>query len=172
MERKATSHLLDINSWEITGSVYEGDRIVRGKSVEKLKNTVEINAKEDYVKVFVKPAFEMARCLTGTETQFVNFLMPYISYDSGMLTKANGRPLTRAQIAVETGLALKTVDRLLLSLRQKQVLSKNKMGRQIQFFMNPWLFMRGKRINKTLYEMFRGSRWAKLYDADSRFERG
>ena len=78
---------------------------------------------------------------------------------------SNGRIVTRSHIAQEMQQSERQVDRTLDKLREKQVLKKV-IGakREVSIIMNPWLFMRGKRINKTLYEMFRNSDWAKVYD--------
>jgi len=94
----------------------------------------------------------------------VYFLLPYLSYESGMLKHPNGQPLHRLYIAKETGLSINSVDRILQKLKENQIISRNVTGQSVQYIMNPWLFMRGKRINKTLYEMFKNTRWAKVYD--------
>jgi hypothetical protein len=150
---------------EKTGEMYAGDRVVRKKSIEYLQSTVEILPSETYVKLYLKPLSILAESLTGPESLMVYFLIGYLSYDSGILMHSNGKILTRSFIADAMGQSERQVDRTLDKLREKQVLKKV-LGakREVSIIMNPWLFMRGKRINKTLYEMFRNSDWAKVYD--------
>jgi hypothetical protein len=54
-----------------------------------------------------------------------------------------------------------TVDKLLDSLNKKQVIGKHKTGRTVCFTVNPFIFMKGNRVNKTLAKFFENSRWAK-----------
>ena len=161
--KKVTQVLIKPETGEVTGELYEGDRIYRGKSDEYLKSTVEINKDEPYAKAYIKPMFALAQCLSGAELQMIYFLLPSLSYDSGLLMHSNGKPITRQFISDSAGLAIKTTDKIIQGLHQKQVMGKHNNGREVHFTMNPWLFMRGKRINKTLYEIFKNSRWAKVY---------
>lgn len=164
-ERKVAQVIFSPVTGEKTGEIYQGDRIYRKKSDDYLKNTVEILANEPYTKAYHKVMFAVSNGLTGTELQMVYTLLPFLSYESGMLKHGNnGQPLTRSYISVYTGLSLKTVDRIMAGLKEKQVIGRNVVGREVQYFMNPWLFMRGKRINKTLHDMFKNSHWAKVYD--------
>ena len=167
-EKAVTRVLCSPETGEKTGELYQGDRIYRKESDEYLKSTVEILPDEPYAKTFLRPMFQVARGLTGTEIQMIYSLLPYLSYESGMLKHHNGQPVTRSYVAEMTGLSLKTVDRILSALKEKQVLGRNVVGREVQYFMNPWLFMRGKRINQTLHDMFKNSHWAKVYEMRSK----
>lgn len=153
--------LVSPKTGEIVGQLYEGDRIHRAKSDEYLQGTVELNKNEPYAKAYLRPMFDLAKALSGAELQMVYFLLPYLSYESGILMHHNGKALNRAYISDMSGLAIKTVDKILQGLHSKQVIGKHSSGREIQFTMNPWLFMKGKRINKTLHEFYKNSRWAK-----------
>ena len=144
--------------------MYKGDRILRKKSLEYLQDTTEILHDEPYAKAYLKPMFQIAKTLKGTELQMVYFLLPFLSYESGMLKHPNGQPLNRTYIAKETGLSINSVDRILQKLKEKRIISRNVTGHEVQYLMNPWLFMRGKRINKTLYDIFKNSEWAKVYN--------
>jgi len=163
-ERKVTHVMFSADTWEKTGELYEGDRVLRKQSEDYLKNTIEILKDEPYTKTYHRVMFAVANCLTGAEMQLAYILLQFLSYESGMLKHQNGQPVTRQYIAQYTGLSLKTVDKLLQKLKEKQVIGRNVVGREVQYFMNPWLFMRGQRINKTLYDMFKNSRWAKIYE--------
>jgi len=162
METRAI--LCDPRTGEKTGEIRTGDKIVRARTKEYFGATVEILPDEAYIKTFTKPLTQLAETLTGPETSLVYYLVQYLSYESGMLKHRNGQPLDRAYISDETGQSERTVDRLLQGLKEKHVMGRNVVGREVQYFLNPWLFMRGKRINRTLHDMFKNSRWAKVYE--------
>ncbi|MHB8916546.1 MAG: hypothetical protein ACYC4H_00850 [Desulfocucumaceae bacterium] len=156
--------ICDPETGEKKGELRTGDRIVRARTKEYMGDTVEILPDEAYIKTFTKPLTQLAETLTGPETSLVYYLVQYLSYESGMLKHRNGQPLDRTYISGETGQSERTVDRLLHGLKAKHVVGRNVVGREVQYFLNPWLFMRGKRINKTLHDMFKNSRWAKVYE--------
>lgn len=153
----------DFATGEKLTELYEGDRILRKQTAEYLADTVELLPNETYVRLYSRPMFELAKTLTGAEMQFVYYLLSYLSYESGMLRQKNGKPLDRDRMCRDTGLSARSVDRMLASLKEKQVIGRNVTGREVQYFMNPYLFMRGKRVNKTLHAMFCRTRWAMLY---------
>lgn len=144
---------------EMVGHIETGDRILKAKSIEG----VEIGRNEAYTKVYLKPMFELAKVLTGTEAQFVNYLMSYAGYASGILQHDNNKPLTREVMKEETGQDERTIDRILCALIEKQVIGKHKTGRSLIFTANPYIFMRGKRINETLYNLYKHTKWAKMH---------
>lgn len=147
-----------------TVDLFEGDAVLRDASKKYLKRTMDITGESPFVKTYTKPLTQLARQLSGAEMNMVYYLLPYISYESGALKHQNGKLLTRAFIALEMGQSERTVDRILQSLKSKKVISHNYVGKEVQYFVNPWLFMKGQRINKTLYEMFKNSDWAKIHD--------
>jgi len=162
--KKAVAVMYSPETGEKTGEIYPGDRILRKKSEDYLTGTVEILKDETYTKIFGRAGFRLARALTGAELQMIYLLVHYISFDSGILMHSNGKPITRYFLAKETGMSERTVDRILQGLKEKQVLGKHVSGREVHYTVNPWLFMKGNRINRTLYEFFKNTRWAKIYD--------
>lgn len=153
-----------VNSYgEIENTLYTNDtiKIIRGSTKDYLNSTIEINKDEDFVKVYTKAMFGISRSLSGTESTFVNYLLQYIQYQTGILTLSNGRTLSRSHMAQETELDVKTVDKILNNLIKKQILGKHKTGRTVCFLVNPYIFMKGNRVNKTLVKLFENTRWAK-----------
>jgi len=157
--------ICDPETGEKIDELNTGDKIVRAKTQEYLKSTVEILPNATYIKTYLRPLAMLSESLTGPETYMVYYLLQYLSYESGILVHQNGRTLSREYITEETGQSERQVDRTIERLKEKEVLKKVVgAGRQVCFLMNPWLFMRGKRINKTLYELFKNSRWAKVHE--------
>jgi hypothetical protein len=162
--------VIDVQSGTVTHEINEGDtlRIIKGDKKFKKKADdepkVSINDEEPFIKIYTKPLFELSKSLNGTESQFVNYLIQFIRYNTGILAYDNGKPITRVTMAKDTGLSKKTIDRLINSLTDKEILGKHKTGRCTTLTVNPFIFMRGHKVNQTLYEFFINSRWAKMYD--------
>ena len=159
----ANLKVINTDTGEVKSDIFPGDRIVRKKSIDYLASTVEVNKDEPFIKVYTKTMFTLAQSLSGTENQFINYLLQYISYTSYVLANPDGKPLRRADIVKETGLKECWVDRVLESLVNKQVLAKTRTGGDLQFYANPYLFGKGKRVNSTIAKMFSNTRWAKMY---------
>lgn len=155
--------LINTDTGEVKAEMMPGDRIVRKKSIDYLTSTVEVNKDEPFVKVYTRTMFKVAQTLTGTENQFVNYLMQYIQYNSYVLANDNGKVLRRCNMISETGLSETSIDRLLAGLVDKQILAKTRTGGDLQFYANPYLFGKGKRVNSTIEKMFSNTRWAKMY---------
>lgn len=162
---KAVADIVIRGTGEVINTLNEGDRILRKKSADYLDSSIEILPDAAYVKTFLKPMSQLSESLSGPESFMVYYLLQYLSYDSGILLHSNGQIVTRSYIAEELGQSERQVDRTIDKLREKQVLKKV-LGakREVSIIMNPYLFMRGKKINKTLYELFKNSRWAKVHE--------
>lgn len=168
--KKLRAKVIDITTGKVTHEIMEGDtfKIIKRKD-EKDKGKVKgeyvsINANEPFVKVFTKPLFELSKSLNGTESQFLNYLIQYIRYDTGNLLHSNGKVLTRTKMAEDTGLSKRTIDRVIVNLIEKEILGKHKTGRNITLDVNPFIFLKGCKVEKGLYEKYMNTKWAKLYE--------
>lgn len=143
----------------------EGDRILRKKSIDFLKNTDEIQKTEMYVKFFLKSASVLAReKLSSTEIAVCLELLQYIRYDTGYLAYENGSKLTLDDIKRRCDFISNTsVVRAIDELVDKKILAKVRTGKENNYLVNPYIFMRGARVNKTLSKTFENTKWAKLY---------
>lgn len=143
----------------------EGDRILRKKSIDFLKNTDEIQKTEMYVKFFLKSASVLAReKLSSTEMSVCLELLQYIRYDTGYLAYENGTKLTLDDIKRRCDFISNTsVIRAIDELVGKKILAKVRTGKENNYLVNPYIFMRGARVNKTLSKTFENTKWAKLY---------
>lgn len=93
--------------------------------------------------------------LSGAELAIVMLLMGYISYNSGMLVKGGGNPVSQSDIERLTGFNRITVVKSMDKLVRKKVFARNKVGKSYQYFANPYIFFRGRFINATLVDMFK-----------------
>ena len=115
-----------------------------------------------FVKVFpdelanvVTTLDEEGKRLSGAELAIIMLLMGHISYDSGMLTKGGGNPITQTDIEKITGFTKLTITKSMDRLVRKKVFARNKVGKKYQYFANPYIFFRGRFINATLVDMFK-----------------
>lgn len=113
---------------------------------------------DTFVKLFTSDLAGIVDDLTGAEAFTLFALIPYISYETGMLTAgatSNKRPLINEDIRYMIKRAESNVTIIMDKLVSKRILSRNKVGRSYQYFANPYIFFKGKFINKTLIAMFR-----------------
>lgn len=169
--------IIDLDSGEVV-ELEAGDRIkvIRESSInshkknieniseQELINKVEINEKESFVKAYVRPMIDLGNSLTGAEMNLVYYMLPYLNYCNGMITANNGRPLAKEKIVRDLGVNKRQIEKLIKNLKDKQVIGIHKTGHEVQYFMNPWLFMKGQKINRTLHVMFKNTRWAKMFE--------
>lgn len=147
--------------------VFEGDRIVRAEQTEFLQEHEVWKPKENFVKVYdsgidsiLDNISDKDACkLSGMDCKLLLKLIRYISYESGMLTKTGKNDsryaLTNEDIGNMTGTRKQTVIKSMNNLVELSILSRNKYGRQYQYYANPYIFFRGKYINKMLKNMFK-----------------
>jgi hypothetical protein len=117
-------------------------------------------AKDEFIKVFPKEIAEIAPSLSGTEIIIVMLLMNCMSYADGLLRKGGkGKPVTMEYIERLTGYSRKTVIKSMANLVRKKVYFYGRTGRKetdpYQFYVNPYIFFKGKYINPTLVSMFK-----------------
>ena len=156
---------------EILNEIYEGDKIVRQEQND-YKNThyIGFKKKEAFVKVFVHPITALFKELPTKEYAVTMALMPFISYNDGIL-RYNGKIVDGKTISDVLGENYETFKRIITSLIKKEILGKverpsdtyaNKTKKCL--VVNPFIFLRGQDIEKDIVEMFNGSKWANIED--------
>jgi hypothetical protein len=148
---------------EIETDIREGDRILRGQSTERLTNLIKINDKRPFVKVYIDSISEIAKDgeLRGADYTVLFSMMPYIRFETGLIAHDNGRYMRGESIIPLTGLAGNTVYKSLEHLVKKRIFAKVRTGRDIKLYANPYIFMRGREVNRTLESMFRNTKYEK-----------
>jgi len=141
----------------------EGDRIIRKETTDKLQSLVAINSGKHYVKVYIDSFSHLPldESLNGSDMSVLFTLIPMIQYETGLIAHENGKYVHQNSIVRLSGLSLASVCRSMEKLVQRRILAKVRTGRDIKFYANPYIFMRGRMINRTLQSMFSTSRFAK-----------
>ena len=81
-----------------------------------------------------------------------------MGYEDCCLKYPNGKDITTDNLADITGLSRSVIYSTIASLMKKDILYKGKNSNNRQYFINPWLFCKGNRINKVLKTMFKNYR--------------
>lgn len=117
---------------------------------------------DEFVKIFPKEIAQIAPLLNGTELLIVIHMTKCMSYSDGLLRKggkANGNPITFNDIMQLTGFSKKTVIKSMANLVRKRVYFYGRTGTKetdpYKFYVNPYIFFKGKYINPTLVSMFK-----------------
>lgn len=149
--------VIDSDSGEKLTDINPGDRLVRGKTVEYLSTTQEWKL-EHFYKGNLQEIKKWLTDLSPNEKAILFTISPYVGYDDCCLKHENGNMITFDCIVELSGLSRSTVSEVMNSLILKDIIYKGKNGKERQYFVNPWLFAKGNRINKVLKTMFRNYR--------------
>jgi len=141
---------------EVIAATDNGDyiNVTKSGSVEYLNNYDTWEIKHFY-KGNIDELKELNKGLTITEAGFILKIIPYINYADCLLIHSNGKDINQDSLIEITGLSRQTTYRTIKSLINKDVLYKGKNSKGNQYFVNPWLFIRGNVVNKVLKSMFK-----------------
>lgn len=154
---------------EIIGEFGEGDKIVRKASIDYLKET-EVWKIEHFYKGNIAEIRKQLESLSTFEKAFLFSIATYVGYEDCCIKYDNGQCLGFDDLVKITRIsrtkALSTINGLI----KADILYKGKNSKGLQYFVNPWLFCKGTRIQKVLKTMFRnykikvmnGQRWGEL----------
>lgn len=155
------------NDGEIINEVYEGDRLVRKSTIDYLHEHVEIGKDKGFTKMFDDILFDLyAENLTGKQLSFALLMCKYIKYDSGLIAYSNGKPIDYEGFMEITKMSQSAIFECLNVLVKKRIFAKTKVGYDIKYFANPYIFCKGTRINKTLEDTFKNSKWCALHNIE------
>jgi len=120
---------------------------------------VQVNQNKNFIKVFTDELMKIRKKMNSTDIIVSTILMHFISYESGMLTKTGKNderyPLVNKDIEHITGLSDKVIVKTMKKLVDVGVYARAKHKRSFKYFANPYVFMKGNSINKTLRDMFK-----------------
>lgn len=178
-DKPIIAYVVSKESGEITTDIYEGDKIVRQNSSKSYKKIITgtdgvINYEKWNLENFYKANSPEIRLLlkdlSQAEKAFLFSIAPYISFDDCHLQYANGVDIGTEDLVKITSFSRSLTYQTITALINKDILYKGKNSTNRQFFVNPWLFCKGNRINKVLKTMFKnykirvlqGKRWKDL----------
>ena len=139
------------------GELNEGDKILRKSSIEFLGD-YEIWIVNRFYKGNIDEIEKLLKELTIGEKALLFSIVPFIGYNDCCIKYKNGSCMNLEDIVKKTYISKATVIKAVNSLIKKDILYKGKNSKNIQLFINPWLFCKGNRINKVLKTMFKNYR--------------
>lgn len=162
--------LTDIDSGEvIVDGIQPGDkvRIIRKEQLDAKRRmeaqTVPCNTGRRFVKQFPDLSAKLCERLSPNAVWLLNFLMPYVGINSGIIRYRNGVFVKRMDIVklCSASLSERTADRAVSELCEKGILAKCTVENKRAFIMNPHVMQNGSRANATLLGLFKDTEWVK-----------
>lgn len=159
--------LIDADSGEVCGEINVGDKIIPKPISDAFdaslrdERIIALNKGKPYMKLY-RQTFELLahENLSAADWNIVCMLVAKTHKKSGLIAHRNNRPITAESLAKALGTHVKTVDASLRRLCDIGIIARSKTAGQFRFFCNPFIFMDGRYINKTLYQMFRRTKFA------------
>lgn len=124
----------------------QGDRVFRKSASDYLKNAKEI--KYSFIKINPR-IYEYCRKYSTLQT-----LICHIGYMDNILQFDNGKLITMKNMSKLCGVSNSTIRRQVQGMIADDILHKIKENKTTYFILNPWLCMRGKRIDTKTYNEF------------------
>lgn len=165
--RRKRAYIINKETGEIEDEIYEGDRIRRASQdryYKNLEDVIELNKDKTFIKMYNDTISVLGQeDMSLAEYKVCFTLLKYINYGSGILRyENNGRELNLTDIVRITRLSRTTVSRALKGLIEKKIYGVHKTGKENCYTVNPFIFMKGRYVNKTLYDFYKKSKWAKI----------
>jgi len=149
------SVLINPDTGEKMGEVREGDVILRKNSIDYL-DSCHVWKVEHFYKGNAAEMKKLMKELTPNEKVLLFSIAVYVGYEDCCLKHDNGNELTTKDLVMLSGLGRSTTFETINSLIQKDILYKGRnSSKNRQYFINPWIFCKGNRINKVLKTMFK-----------------
>lgn len=184
VEKIVRAHVVSVDTGEVTTDIYEGDSIHRRESKEayarlgkKDDRPVEtlIWSMSNFMKMNTLEVRLWMDDLSQAEKAFLFSIVPCVSYDDCHLQLPDGSDIGTEDLIKITKLSRGLVYETIESLLKKDILYKGKNSKNRQYFVNPWIFCKGNRINKVLKTMFKnykirilgGKAWKDVKDNSS-----
>lgn len=153
--------------------VWAGDRVIRYNSLKFLKEREKkrvksINkemSKRLFAKVFINASDILGdENLSSGEYAVLMKLFRYIEYDSCILKYENGKDLNLSGIkSICNSISERTVENSIKKLLERGILAVGKNGKENIYVVNPYIFFRGTVPDDEAEDIFRETKWAKLY---------
>lgn len=152
------SYLVSKSTGEVTGEVNAGSKIISRNSLNYLKAQRELENLPEQVNQFFKGNAEEIRLILEeldiSEKGMLLTIAAYVGYDDCCVKYTNGKDVNANHLFKMAKIGRTKGYEILDSLRAKDIIYVGKNSKSYQYFVNPWLFCKGKRIDKVLRRMF------------------
>jgi len=159
------SHLIvDRETGDCIGELNPGDRIIRKKIIDELPDDPGKMpfSNGEWGKTYNSSLNKLARLnLTAAEYKTILLFLTLVRFGSGLVAYGNYKPVNIEWLETELNMSNKTTCRTLQKLLGHRIIAQSYSGGERIYFFNPYIYQKGRYINKTLFEMFKKSEWAK-----------
>lgn len=164
--RPVLGRVIDNNGC-ISRELKQGDRIIDGNSSRALqtKKMREIEAKksgekqewnlEHFFKGHIPEIRELMKSLSTFDRAFLFSIATYVGYEDCCLKFDNGRVLDFEDLVDISGMSRGKLSEVLNGLKNADIIYKGVNSKGFQYFVNPWIYCKGVRINAVLKTMFK-----------------
>jgi len=154
--------LMNTETGQILHELQEGDRLVRGKSVDSYLTFESAPKGETFTKLYHKVLPIMVDCeLSSAELMLFMHLAANLRYLSNVAKYQNGKLITRGNLQDDLKLSEPTIKRSIYRLIKVGLMVEASTIEGKVFIINPFVVTVGDKINKTVYDLFRKSKWAR-----------
>ncbi len=152
--------IIDVETGVVCGELEQGDRIVKSKSVEYLKNNIRIPKEEQFVKMYRNSVSLLNTSkLTGAEYAIVLYLASNLRYQSNIAKYENGKLINRENLKRDLQFNEETVKRAIRKLITEGILCEISSTAGKVFVMNPFIFNVGEVVEKSIVDIFKKTKW-------------
>jgi len=154
--------VVETETGAVLTEINPGDRIVRSNSAEALKDLESAPEGETFTKLYHKVVPKLAQCkLSSAEWAIFLYLGANLRYISNVSKYRNGQLITRDNVQRDLKLPEITVKRSILQLIREGLIVEAKTIEGKVFVINPFVVSVGEKVSKTVYDLFRKSKWAR-----------
>jgi predicted HTH transcriptional regulator len=154
--------IIDSDTGEITGALESGDRIVRKNSIDNYQEKQKAPNNETFSKLYHGSIPELSECkMTASEYKVFIFLSTHLRYQSNVAKFSNGKPITRQNIQTIVKIKDITIKRTIAGLIRHGLIVEVTSKEGKVFVVNPFVVSVGDSISKTIYDLFRKTKWAR-----------
>jgi len=183
--KEIKGYLIDKDGKRVS-PVYEGDRLQRGASLDAYRNKKmredaanksgdkqEWNL-EHFFKGHIPEIRELMKSLSVFERAFLFSIATYVGYEDCCIKHDNGVCLDFEALVYISGMSRGKLSPVLSGLIKADIIYKGNNSKGLQYFVNPWIYCKGVRINCVLKTMFKnyhiwvlkGVQWGKVGEVD------
>jgi hypothetical protein len=154
--------VIDTETGQIVNELRDGDRIVHATSIEAFREFESAPKGETFTKLYHKVIPLIVDCgLSASELILFMHLAVNLRYLSNVAKYPNGRLITRDNLQNDLKISESTVKRSIYRLIKLGLIAEASTVEGKVFIVNPFIVTVGDKINKTVYDLFRKSKWAR-----------
>jgi biotin operon repressor len=153
---------MNTETGEWVTDINDGDKIVRAGSINSARELESAPRGERFSKLYhsIMPLI-IETSLTTAEVMLFLFLASHLRFMSNVAKFENGKLITRDSLEAALGLSERTIKSSIYRLIKEGLIVETNTIEGKVFVVNPYVISVGDKLNKTIYDLFRKSKWAR-----------